>query len=196
MSPRAIASISWGLPANWVGWSHGESAAAAAEIDVLGEDATTSAAVAAAVEEFEETIAEHFPGTWFAALWVPEARRRQPLATALLRVAAPPPEGRLSVEDVVEAARDTSALPRTHKMLDIAALPGRVSSGDAVLRVADTAPRFSRRVTREWTWFLLPPGTDRMLLCQVEASSIAHFDVVGGMAHDIADGVEIELGAP
>lgn len=63
-------------------------------------------------------------------------------------------------------------------------------------RIVDGAPRFIRRVNREWIWFILPPGTDRTVGCQFESSSVAHFDELADMAIGIANSVEVTLKRP
>ena len=78
----------------------------------------------------------------------------------------------------------------------MAALPSQVAAGDAVLQIVDTAPRFRRRVSREWSWFILPPDTEDLVLVHVESSSIAHFDQLADMSTDIANAVEVTLESP
>ena len=191
-----IAGLRWALPDGWVHWVHGDVSTAHTDVTGLGEDALLESAVLAAVDEVESNASEDLPGTTFAALWVPGAGLRKPLATAALRVAAPPPHGRLDLEEVLESARSKTTVPTWTKLLDVAALPSRVSAGEAVLRIVDKAPRLTRRLCREWTWFILPPGTDHLVLCQVESSSIAHFDQLADMSTDIANAVEVTLESP
>lgn len=191
-----ISTVSWGMPADWVDWPRGGVTHAAAKVSALDDDPTTTAAVMASVRAFESIIEREVLGTACAALWVPVSGVRKPLATAVLRTAAPPPTGRMDVEALSAFVREGFSLPRGHRLLDVAVAPGRLSAGEAVLRIVDRAPRFTRRVTREWTWFILPPGTDRTVGCQFESSSVAHFDELAEIATDIANSVEVALEGP
>ncbi|UZN03045.1 hypothetical protein [Cellulomonas sp. S1-8] len=193
MNDRRVAALRWGLPTEWVGWVHGDAASAGVDVDGLREEPRIAAAVLAAVGEFESIASEDLPGTTFAALWVPGEGIRRPLATAALGVAAPPLTGRPDIEALLESARSEVTVPTWTKLLDVAALPSRVTAGEAILRIVDKAPRLTRRLYREWTWVILPPDTGRMVLCQVGSSSIAHFDQIADMTTDIANSVEVTL---
>lgn len=99
----------------------------------------------------------------------------------------------MEVEALLEFARTQVTSPRGTRVLDVAAAASHLAGGDAVLRIVDTSPRLRRRVNRQWTWFILPPGTDRTIVCQVESSAVAHFDELADMATDIANSVEVTL---
>ncbi|WP_203674538.1 hypothetical protein [Cellulomonas phragmiteti] len=73
------------------------------------------------------------------------------------------------------------------------ALPGSLTAGEAVLQIVDTARRFRRRICREWSWFILPPGTHDLVLVHVESSAVAHFDELADMSTDIANSVTVTL---
>lgn len=193
MTVRAVESVVWGLPPEWVSWPHGHPEAATSEVRALGDDDATVAAVTAAVAKFEAIARVEIPGTVAAALWVPGQARREPLATAALRLAAPMPEGRWEVDRLLDVARTRVDLSRGTRLLDVAAVPSRVVAGEAVLQIVDTSPRFRRRVSREWAWYILPPGTDTTVLCHVESSAVQHFDEIAEMTTAIANSVVVTL---
>lgn len=193
MDRHPIASVAWGLPDDWLQWQHGDLSRAVDEVSALGEDSTTSEAVLAAIRTFEAIIASDVPGTTFAAIWTPVAGLRQPLASATLRIGAAPDAGRMDLQTLLDLVRERARAPRGMRVLDVAALPSRVTAGDAVLRVIDKAPRFRRQVSREWTWFIQPRGTDETVVCQVESTSIAHFDHIAEMTTAIAHSVTVTL---
>lgn len=192
---REVATIGWTLPERWHGWAHGDPAAAAQSASGLADEASR-ARLAAAVRRFERLIDDELPGTSCAGMWVPEGSGGGPLASAVLRVFASTPASGSRVEAILERARSEITLPAGVRLLDVTALPGWVSAGDAVLQIVDTAPRFGRRISREWSWFILVPGTDDLLLVHVESSAIAHFDELADMATDIANSVVVTLGPP
>ena len=57
----------------------------------------------------------------------------------------------------------------------------------------DTSPRLRRRVSREWAWYILPPGTDRTVMVHVESSAVQHFDEIADMTTAIANSVAVTL---
>lgn len=192
MSQPPISTVSWALPHDWVRWKHGTPEQIHRSVAALGDDDRTTAAVTAAALKLEELTARQQPGTAFSAIWTPTPGFRKPMATAGLLVAVPPPEGPMNVERLLTYVRD-AALSRGERVTDIAAAPGRVTAGDAVLRIVDTVSRFRRQLTREWTWFILPRGTDEMVACQVRADAVAHFDELADVSTDIANSVEVTL---
>lgn len=196
MGLQKIATVAWGLPPGWLHWTPGSPSEMTPEASALCQDPATTDAVMAAAREFDSILETELPGTAFAAIWAPAATGRRPLASATLRTAAPPATGRMEVEALLSFVRERVSPPRGTRVLDVAALPSRVVAGEAVLRIVDVAPRFRRQVSRQWTWFILPPGTDRTIACQVESSSIAHFDELADMATDIANTVEITVESP
>ncbi|QWC15834.1 hypothetical protein KKR89_16495 [Cellulomonas dongxiuzhuiae] len=188
-----IATISWGLPDDWVDWTHGDLGQAEADVAALEDDPTARAAIMAAVRKFDSIITEGIPGTACAAIWTPGPRYRKPQANALLRLGSPPAAGPMNVETLLDAVR-TGARPRwAGRLLEVAAFPSHVTAGDAVLRIVDRAPRLSRRVSREWTWFILPADTGQFVSCQFESSSVEHFDHIAEVATDVANMVEVTL---
>ncbi|MCC2333600.1 hypothetical protein [Cellulomonas wangsupingiae] len=196
MEPRRISTVAWGLPEDWIHWTHGDLAQAAANAAALGDDTSTTEAVVAAVRAFDSAIDKEFPGTTFAGIWAPVPGYRRPLATATLRIAYAPESGRMDLETLLTFVRNEVGRSRGTRLLDVAALPSRVLAGEAVLRIVDTTPRFRRQVNREWTWFILPPGTDRTVACHISSDSIAHFDQLADMSTDIANAVEVTLESP
>lgn len=193
MDVRGIESVTWGLPPEWVAWDHGDPEGAGGEVHALGEDEQGVAAVMAAVHRFEAIARSEIPGAVAAALWVPERARREPLATAALRLAAPAAEGRWDLDRVLEEARSRVDLSFGTRLLDVAAVPSRVVAGEAVLQIVDTSPRFRRRVSREWVWFILPEGTDLTVLVHVESSAVQHFDELAEMTTGIANSVAVTV---
>lgn len=190
---REVARIGWSLPEQWHGWVHGTPPDfEQRSLPLVDEVARTR--LGAIVRDFERMIDDELPGTSCAGVWVPKGSNGVPLASAVLRVfvSAPVPGSR--VEAVLERARSEITLPAGLRLLDAAAMPGSVTAGEAVLQIVDTAPRFRRRITREWSWFILPPGTDDLVLVHLESSAIAHFDELADMATDIANSVSITLG--
>ncbi len=194
MSARRIDGAAWGLPPDWVAWRLGMPEEAEAEARPLCADERTLAAVMAAVRRFEAIAAEEVPGTVASALWVPETSRRRPMAVAALRVLVPPSQGpRWDLEGTLQYARTSVHVPRGVRLLDVAALPSRVVAGESVLQIVDTAPRFRRRLSREWAWFILPPGTDRTVMVHVESTEVQHFDEIADMTTAIANSVDVTL---
>lgn len=194
MGVRRIDGVTWGLPPEWVAWRLGMPDEAEEEARALCADEHTSAAVAAAVRRFEAIAVAEVPGTVASALWVPELSRRRPTAVAALRVLGPPSTGtRWDLEGTLQHARTSVRVPRGVRLLDVAALPSRVVAGEAVLQIVDTAPRLRRRLTREWAWFILPPGTDRTVMVHVESTAVQHFDEVADMTTAIANSVVVTL---
>lgn len=193
MEDRDIAALTWGLPDGWVGWAPGDVMTDVVDVGVLANDPAATDAVLAAARAYNAIVSETYPGATFAAIWAPVPGSRRPLASAVLRTVAAPSTGRMSVEALLDLVRNEVNAPRGVRILDVAAAPSKVAAGDAVLRVLDKSPRFRRQVTREWTWYILPPGTDRTIACQLESSSVAHFDELANMATDIAHGVEVTL---
>lgn len=193
MDVRGIKTVTWGLPPEWVAWDHGNPEGARGEVLALGDDDHTVAAVMAAVHKFEAIGQSEISGTVAAALWVPGPARREPLAAAALRLVGALPEGRWDLERLLEEARSRVDLPFGTRLLDVAAVPSRVVAGEAVLRIVDTSPRFRRRVSREWVWFILPEGTDLTVMCHVESSAVQHFDEIAEMTTAIANSVAVTL---
>lgn len=192
MDDREIGEISWGLPDDWVHWVHGRVDDVAAEIAALGEDTDTAAAVMAAAVAFEAHIASEIAGTSFAAMWVPTPGRREPLASGTFRVATALPSGRMEACDLTQFVSEAARRAKGARVVDLSAAPTRVVAGDAVLRIVDRATRFRRQVTREWSWFILPPGTSETVVCQFESDAAAHFDEIADMTTDIANAVRVE----
>jgi len=191
----ALATVRWALPQDWLGWAHGDRADAERRSSLHGDDGVRRGVVAA-VRSFEDMISTELPGTACAALWFPEPADPTPHASAVLRSFSLPRSDEPRLERVLERARADIPLPPGVRLLDVAALPSQVAAGDAVLQIVDTAPRFRRRVSREWSWFILPPDTEDLVLVHVESSSIAHFDQLADMSTDIANAVEVTLESP
>ena len=82
--------------------------------------------------------------------------------------------------------------PRVQRVADPAAL-ARVAAGEAVLQIVDTAPRFRRRLSREWAWFILPPGTDDTVMLHVESTEVQRFDEIADMTTAMANSVDVTL---
>ena len=188
-----VATAEWSLPEHWWGWPHGDPSRPEPMSSPHGLGDHGRERVLAAVSKFDILIDRDLPGTSLAALWAPPHSNGEPVACAVLRVFASTPAVGPRVEAVLERARTEVTVPPGVRLLDVAALPGAVTAGDAVVQIVDTATRFRRRVTREWSWFILAPGTDDLVLVHVESSSVAHFDALADMATDIANSVELTL---
>ena len=193
MNGPSINGISWALPDDWVGWEVGDIPQATAHAAALGDDPRTTEAVVAAAREFDADVAEHMPGANLLALWTPVPGRREPLATATLRVGRAENPERMTMDELLEFARDPF-YPRGTRVVDLAAVPSSVTAGEAVLRIVDKLHRFRRTVAREWTWFILPTGTTDIVALQLESWWIAHFDELTDVSTDIADAVEVTVG--
>ena len=115
------------------------------------------------------------------------------MAAAALRAFAPDPGGRLDLDGLLDFARTNVQVPRSSRLLDVAALPSRVPAGEAVLQIVDTSPRLRRRGSREWAGFILPPGTDETVMLHVESTEVQHFDEIAEMTTAIANSVDVTL---
>jgi len=191
--PR-ISTLTWGFPEGWIVWSPGEAAECAEELArALTADRATVAGLAAVIRGMDREVREEMPGTSQVALWAPDPVRREPVAGAYLRTMAPTPDGRRSLEERLGLARTAVKVPRSMRLLDVAALPSRVVAGEAVLQIIDTSPRFSRRVTRDWIWHILPEGTADTVRCEFRCESVAHFDELADITTDVANSVVVTL---
>ncbi len=192
MTNREVTGLGWALPDDWLAWHIGDLLAVATAVAALGDNADSVRAMAAAATEFDAFARAELPGTTCAAIWVPSACDRRPHASAALRIASVPASDRMSPDRLMAFVRDVPRSRRT-RTLDIAVARRRLEPGEGVLRIVDRAPRLTRRVSREWTWYILPTGTDDLIACQVESSSVAHFDALADMTTDIANSIEITL---
>lgn len=192
MHTRRIRSLAWEPPVDWLSWSPADLGEARNGASALA-DGPAVDGLMAAVTEFDRILTRQAPGTAGAALWVPDASNRAPCATAALRVTAPDAERRWGVEELLSFAREGVTVPRGAKVLDVAALPTTTPCGDGVLQIVDTRRRISRRVSREWAWYLLPPGTEETVLLQVESDLVGLFGPVGDLAAEIAHTITVEL---
>ena len=194
MELRRVDEVTWARPPEWVAWRHGMTADAEVEARQLVSDERAFALIMAAVQQFESIAVTQIGGTVASALWVPEASHREPMAAAALRVFGPPGEGRRwDVDGTLHYARTSPHVPRGVRLLDVAALPSRVAAGEAVLQIVDTAPRFRRRLSREWAWFILPPGTDDTVMLHVESTEVQRFDEIADMTTAMANSVDVTL---
>lgn len=191
---RLIETLFWGFPEGWVVWAPGEAAEQAEALArTMHEDERVVAGLVAIIRGMDREVLAEMPGTSQVALWVPDPVRREPVAGAYLRTMAPTPDGRRDLEERLEIARTGVKAARGTRLLDVAALPSRVVAGEAVLQIIDTSPRFSRRVAREWVWYILPPGTEDTVLCEFRCESVAHFDELADITTDVANSVVVTL---
>lgn len=192
MTEGRIRSLTWKPPDGWLSWSPDDLQGARSDAAALAEGHALDALIAAVIE-FQTVLTQQAPGTAGAALWVPDPATREPWATAALRLTSPEPGGRRSVDEMLHFALTGVTVPRGAKVLDIAALPTSTPAGDAVIQIVDTRPRMSRRVTREWAWYIQPPGTDETLLLQAQTDLVGFFDQVADLTADIVHTIAVEL---
>lgn len=188
-----IHSLTWHPADDWLCWRPDDPRGARTSAAALA-DGPRLDALLAAVAEFDAVIAQEVPGTAGAALWVPDPATREPCATAALRLTSPDAVGRWSIDRTLEFARSQVTVPRGSQVLDVVAVPTSTPVGEAVLQIVDSRRRRSRRVTREWAWYILPPGTDETLLLQVQSDLVSLFAQIGDLAAEVADSITVELG--
>jgi len=195
MKACPIQTLTWNPPGTWLCWPPTDVRAARSEAASLV-SGTYLLALTAAVDAFQEIIEREIPGTAAAALWVPDETTREPLATAVLRVTSADPGGRWSLKETLDFAHSSASPMRGAKLLNAEVAPARTVAGDAVLRTVDSVRRVTRRVSREWTLYILPPGTDETLLLQAQSSHVAFFDEITESLADIARTVAVTLESP
>lgn len=182
-APLQICTVGWSLPDDWRGWAHGNLQ------NARGMSADERLAAAA----IEQIIDSDFPGTSHAAMWLPEGANGVSFATAVIRQFYADPVNGPRLDWILERTRANIPVPRGVRVLDVAAQRASVPAGEAVLQIVDTAPRFRRRVTREWSWFILPPQTDDFVMLHVDSTFVSHFDEIANMTTAIASAIEITL---
>lgn len=187
-----ISHIGWDPPGDWLVWDPSAPQSVYEQAPMIAAGLARQALVAA-IDAFQSLVHRDLPGTVQAAMWLPDQATCEPVAMASLRLTSPEPTGRWTPHEALAIAGSRPPAPRGHKIVDLAATPVACPAGDAVLRILDTAPRWTRRVTREWTWIILPPGTHEIVLLQIQCTSPAEFDRVLDLGCDIADTIRVEL---
>ncbi|MDM8085058.1 hypothetical protein QUV83_09810 [Cellulomonas cellasea] len=193
MRSRPIIDLEWGASDTWLVWNIGGGAELAGSLGAnsdIPDEFTT--AVAAGIGALEGHHANQ-PGTWSAGVWLPDRQACEVAATLAIRVVDPDRPHRLTQEELIRwAGRPTRT--RGVRVMDCAAVPGNLSAGPAVLQILETVTRPSRQVMLQMNWFVLPPGTDQIVLCQFDSEHPYLTDALGWETNVITDSLAVRLG--
>ena len=188
---RGLQGVLATFPPGWFAWAPDDIEGTRQRAGEFAAD-DTRAALMAAVATFEKILENEVPGTVIAALWIPDLSGPL-LATAAVRILASDGPERWDLETTLEFVRSQASVGRGMKMLDVATTPTRTPLGDAVLQVLDMSRRFRRRVTREWAWFILPPGTSDIVAFQVQSDHLGAFEQLGDIATEVVHSLTVEF---
>ena len=168
------------------GTEHAERIAArrVGEPDVL-------APVAAGIRALDR-LAQETAGTWSLGVWLPDASTGEAAATLLVQTVAPDGPHRMTPDQLLAWTDRRPRIPG-HKVLDVAAEPGEVDAGPVVIQVLTSVPRRSGRITAQVSWFVLPPGTEEMVLCRFDADHPALVDALIPQTAYVADSLVVHL---
>ena len=191
MQVRGLHTVLCTLPAGWFAWAPDDVESARHRACELATD-DTPAALLAAVATFQKIVEDEIPGTAIAALWIPDLSGPL-LATAAVRILSSEGPERWDLETTVEFVRSQVSVGRGMRLLDVATTSTRTPLGDAVIQVLDTSRRFSRRVIREWAWFILPRGTNDIVALQVQSDDLGAFESLGDVTAEIAHSLTVEF---
>jgi len=192
---RQIVHIEWGASEDWAVWSVGEGRTHAAEIAAKRvRDANALTAATAGIRALDEYATQQ-PGTWSLGVWLPDTGTGRAAATVLVRTIQPDGPHRMTQDELLAWA---CMPPRTRgvKVLTVEAAAGEVAAGPVVLQVVETVPRFSRRITAAMNWYILPPGTDEIVLCQFETEQMDLFEAMSQETNTVTDSVVVHLNTP
>ena len=190
---RPISDVTWTPPPQWVGWVPG---AAQADAEALAAQVTDDPAVipgvAAGLRALDTAWSDPAGAPVTMGAWLPHPAAGVVGGSLVIRLISPDPDGRLSPEALLALAQDP---PRRKglRVLESSAAPGQLAAGPAVLLVTDLTARFSRRIVREYTWFVLPPGTDETLMCQFETDQAWAFEPLGDQTNLVTDSLVVTL---
>lgn len=193
MSSRPIVNLEWAASEAWLVWDVGGGADLAGSLDARDDIPQELApAVAAGIGALDDHHLNQ-PGTWSAGVWLPDRETCEAAATFALRVVDPDGSRRLTQDELIRWA-DKPARTRGVRVVDCAAEPGDLSAGPAVLQVLETVTRPSRNIMLQMNWFVLPPGTDQIVLCQFDSEHPYLTDALGWESNIITDSLVVRLG--
>jgi hypothetical protein len=191
--PR-LEHVEWGVTEDWVSWRDGDGEGAArAFVTERGLDESVAAAVVESAVRLDAVATEEVSGVVGVGVWLPDPSLPLPEATLFVRVFDPEPgSGRMTLDEV-EARAARPPRERGVKVLDVGVSRGRVAAGDAVIQVLDLAYRRSRQVSSKLTWFVLPSGTDQMVVVEAETQNQSMFDAMSQECNTITDSLVVRV---
>ncbi len=189
---RRIAAVGWAATEEWAVWNVGEAANQAEQLAAARvSDPVAARAAAAGIRALDQHALTQ-AGTWSLGVWLPDPYSGRAAATVLMRAVAPDGPRRLTLDELHEwAGRPPRA--RGVRITDCAAGTGELAVGPAVLQMVEMVPRFSRRITTQLNWFVLPPGTSDTVLCQFETEHPDLVAALGVESNVVTDNLVITL---
>ncbi|MGN8244449.1 hypothetical protein ACTHAM_001352 [Cellulomonas soli] len=148
-------------------------------------------AVAAGIRALENRYLDE-GGTWSAGIWLPDRQSCEPVSTVAIKVVEPDGPQRMSQADLVRWANKP---PRTKgvRYVQVGVSPGNLTAGPAVFQILETVTRPSRRVMLQMNWFVLPPGTEQIVLCQFDSEHPELTDAIGWQTNVVTDTLAVHL---
>lgn len=190
---RRISHVKWGAPEDWVVWNAGEGPERAnALAATMHDDPHMIHAIAEGIRALDADAPGSHPGTTSMGVWLPESGARDLAATVLVRVLEADSGGRLAQGELLDWAGRPGRVKGV-KVLGVDTSPGEVEAGPAVLQVLETASRWSRKINVRMNWFILPPGTEQIVLCQFDTSYPSMVDALGWETNAITDSLSVLL---
>lgn len=198
MTAAAVATVRCAAPPHWSVWAVGDGASFAADLP------EASAPLAAAVRAFDDQAASQ-PGALLAGLWHPD-ERVAPVASLQVLVTTPETP-RMTQDELLSMAWEP---PEGVEVLDIGADRTEIPAGPAVVQGVHAVRRpptehgrlrrllgaRSREVVTQLVWYVLPPGTDQVVVCRWETTNPHLLDALGEESNAITDSLVVDLEAP